>query len=123
MNEYEEDLKINKFDLDNEWNDQPYKYMKYIQEAVKADTEAKKAKNKLDYVKAKLYTEIREVREANKEKVTESIMDNLILINTEYQNAQEEYLEKLNESKILNGAVEAFSQRKSNPRFTLFFSG
>ncbi|MGD8707129.1 MAG: recombination mediator protein UvsY [Nitrosopumilaceae archaeon] len=113
QNDYEKDLKINKYDLVNEFNNHPFLYMKYVKLATEADIEVRRLREKVDFIKAELYVRIREEREMAKEKVTETILDSLIKLDDNYQKAYEDYLVELENSKILSGAVEAFSQRKS----------
>lgn len=114
MNNYENDLKINKHDLDNEWINQPFLQMKYVRLAAEAETKMRKKKEHLEITKASLYLQIRAMKETTKQKVTEAILDAEIKTSPEYSNVFEEYLETLEIYKILSGAVEAFQQRKSS---------
>jgi hypothetical protein len=114
MNNYENDLKINKHDLDNEWINQPFLQMKYVKLAAEAETKMRKKKEHLEITKANLYLKIRNEKEIRKEKVTEAVLDAAIKTSPEYTTVFEEYLEALEIYKILTGAVEAFQQRKSS---------
>lgn len=109
---YKDDLKIDEGNLHGEWKDQPFLQMKYVEEATHADVNAKRAKENLEIEKAELYLSIRKMKEFNKEKITEAIIDAEIKVSNEYKEAHTVYFKALEKSKILNGAVDAFEQRK-----------
>lgn len=110
---YEEDLKIDRYNLDIEWLRQPSIYMKYIEEAAKADKAVRRAREKIEIIKAELHTIIRVERENQNLKTTKDILDSLIIQTPEYQNAVNNHIDMIEMSKIINGAVDAFNQRKN----------
>jgi hypothetical protein len=111
---YEQDVSIDEIALDVEWLQQPhlmYKYAKYQAETKKAMDEAKE---RLDFIKAKLEMDIR----ANPEnyglsKVTESAIASTILLQPEYQEASKKYIEARYENDVAATAVRAIDQKKT----------
>ena len=111
---YERDVSIDETALDVEWLQQPnlmYKYAKYQAETKKAMDEAKE---RLDFIKAKLEMDIR----ANPEnyglsKVTESAIASTILLQPEYQEVSKKYIEAKYENDVAVAAVRAIDQKKT----------
>lgn len=111
---YEQDVSIDETALDVEWLQQAnlmYKYVRYHAETKKAMDEAKE---RLDFVKAKLEMDIR----ANPEdyglsKVTESAIASTILLQPEYQEASKKYIEAKYENDVATAAVRAIDQKKT----------
>ena len=110
---YEQDVSIDETALDVEWLQQAnlmYKYARYQAETKKAMDEAKE---RLDFIKAKLEMDIR----ANPEnyglsKVTESAVASTILLQPEYQEASKKYIEARYENDVAAAAVKAIDQKK-----------
>ncbi len=111
---YEQDVSIDETALDVEWLQQAnlmYKYARYHAETKKALDEAKE---RLDFIKAKLEMDIR----ANPEtyglsKVTESAVASTILLQPEYQEASKKYIEARYENDVASAAVRAIDQKKT----------
>ena len=111
---YEQDVSIDETALDVEWLQQAdlmYKYARYQAETKKAMDEAKE---RLDFIKAKLEMDIR----ANPEnyglsKVTESAVASTILLQPEYQEASKKYIEARYENDVAAAAVKAIDQKKT----------
>lgn len=110
---YEDDLRIDRYDLHNEWEQQPFLFMKYAKMAAEADTASKRTKEKMEVTEAELYLTLRKEKELSKEKFTEASLKAEIKVQDEYQKIYSEYLQSLETQKILSAAVEAFVQRKS----------
>ena len=111
---YEQDVSIDETALDVEWLQQAnlmYKYARYQAETKKAMDEAKE---RLDFIRAKLEMDIR----ANPEnyglsKVTESAIASTILLQPEYQEASKKYIEAKYENDVAVAAVRAIDQKKT----------
>jgi hypothetical protein len=111
---YEQDVSIDETALDVEWLQQAnlmYKYARYQAETKKAMDEAKE---RLDFIRAKLEMDIR----ANPEnyglsKVTESAIASTILLQPEYQEASKKYVEARYENDMTVAAVRAIDQKKT----------
>lgn len=111
---YEQDVSIDETALDVEWLQQAnlmYKYARYHAETKKAMDEAKE---RLDFIKAKLEMDIR----ANPEdyglsKVTESAIASTVLLQSEYQEASKKYIEAKYENDVATAAVRAIDQKKT----------
>lgn len=111
---YEQDVSIDETALDVEWLQQSnlmYKYAKYQAETKKAMDEAKE---RLDFIKAKVEMDIR----ANPEnyglsKVTESAVASTILLQPGYLEASKKYVEARYENDIAVAAVRAIDQKKT----------
>jgi hypothetical protein len=110
---YEKEIIIDEHFLDKEWIKQSQNYLTISQEAIQADTEAKRSKECLEVVKAELYLSIRKQMEEEGEKITETLLDNRIKIHADYKNAMANFLENQHAAQILKSAVQAFDQKKS----------
>ena len=104
-------FKINKFNLDEEVNRQVD--LMEGTGALHADLveERDLAKNKVDLIKAKLDDEIR--KEFRNEKITEKKIENLILLNEEYQEAFKNYLGVRKEEQLAANEKEMAMQRRA----------
>jgi hypothetical protein len=111
---YEQDVSIDETALDVEWLQQAnlmYKYARHQAETKKAMDEAKE---RLDFIRAKLEMDIR----ANPEnyglsKVTESAIASTILLQPEYHEASKKYVEARYENDMAVAAVRAIDQKKT----------
>lgn len=133
---YKEDLKINRYSLEEEWSNHQDLYMQYSEsysEAVRLRDDAKeelnfyksKAQSELDKVKAELDIEIRtKYSSYGYEKLTEAIVLSWIIRQESYQEALNSYREtvreynkKLNKAEyqvnIMDGVKRAFEHRKT----------
>ena len=110
---YADDLKIDENALDREFIMQPSKYMEYAEKAAQADSERKKAKEKLELTLAKLDMHAREHAKEEGEKVTEKVIDGRVKMTENYQDAIKEVREADYHYNVLIAAVRAFDQRKT----------
>jgi len=114
MSEFEDQLKIDKFNLDEEWVNQPSLYGFYASEVSDAQRALDKAKEKVEVIRSKLVVNINKFpQKFNFKKVTASITEAIIVSDTEYRDALDEMHERKYELSILQGAVRAFDHRKS----------
>jgi len=111
---YERDVSIDETALDVEWLQQAglmYKYARYQAETKKVMDEAKE---RLDFIKAKLEMDIRTNPESyGLSKVTESAIASTILLQSEYQDAAKKYVEAKYENDVAVAAVRAIDQKKT----------
>lgn len=111
---YEQDITIDDSALDVEWLEQPKLMLKYSQHAAYTSLERDRLKEKLDLVRAELDAEIRQDPEKFElAKITEGAVSNLILTQSRYKEALEEYLQARYEADVAKGAVNAFDARKT----------
>ena len=114
--DYLEDVKINKYDLDNEWVAQPELCLKYSDLHAQAEYDLAKAKEQLDVIRAKLDSRIREAA-ANRvvngkpdpEKLTEAMVNNRVVLDPEYRTALAIYHEKQKMASMLKSAAMTFA--------------
>jgi len=111
---YEEDIRIDPEMLDFEWNEQAEKMLKYSTIAANTAHKVDLAKENLDIVKAELSRDIRiDPDKFNIDsKLTESIVENTIILQSEYIAANHALLEAKYLADMAKGAVRAFDQRK-----------
>lgn len=111
---YEQDINIDETALDLEWKMQPMLMMKYCTHMAHAKKALDLATEKLDVLRAKLDKEIRlNPEKYGLAKVTETALENTILLQPEYEEANKEYIEAKYEYEIAQAAVRAMDQKKS----------
>jgi|ADurb_H2B_03_Slu_FD_contig_31_952612_length_5191_multi_7_in_0_out_0_6 hypothetical protein len=109
---YREDLGINRFALDKEWEEQPEKFINWYEKEIEAQFQRDKLKEQLDLTKAELDGEIRETAASNSVKITEAMVSSEILKSERFKKINNDYLESVKNAKILGAAREAFEHRK-----------
>lgn len=109
---YENDIKIDEFQLDREWIKQSTLFMKYAKEAADADSKRKRAKEKLEVTRAEVDLDYRKDPPEGL-KVTEKVIEGLVKTDERYEKAFEEYQTAEYEYSILSAAVRAIEQKKS----------
>ena len=111
--DFEKDLSINKFRLDEECLSHSSVYFRYSEACSEAKTKVAKAKDNLELVKAERSVEIREELSKGDKKVTEALItasvlkDEAVLVATNKLRKAEDVFSKL------SVAVSAFEHRKS----------
>jgi hypothetical protein len=112
--EYENDLCINKHHLDEEWLRQPMLYQQYSELLAEAEAAKGEAQAKLDYIRAKLDSEIRgNPSEFGLLKATEGAIEATIQTQDEYRKAVAETIETKKNLKIIEGVVRAMDHKKN----------
>ena len=109
---YREDLKIDKFRLDDMWENHPSVFADIYEREVEAQFERDRAKEKLDLIRAELDQSIRADFAKSNEKITESSIANKILLHKDYQEANSKFLESVKTAKHIAVGREAFEHRK-----------
>lgn len=112
--DYEKDLKIDRYNLELEWERQPQLYVKWAENHADAILERDRKKESLDLLKAELYMEIvKKHLEKGDKKPTESMIANLILQHKDFKVASERYLEFKRDAEYLAGAKEGMQHKKT----------
>lgn len=112
--DYDRDLTIDKYALDQECERQPYLYQHYAELEADAEAAAERAKHRRDIVEAEVDTWVRSELEQSGQKVTEKLVKNQVLLSDKYQAAVDDYIEAVRRHKILRGVAFAFWQRKNS---------
>jgi hypothetical protein len=109
---YKEDLEIDKFALDKEWEKQASLYCEWGEKEVEAQFNKDKLKEQLDLTRAEVDGEIRKSAARSNIKITEAAISAEILKSRDYQKANNDYLEAIRDAKIFGIAKEAFEHKK-----------
>lgn len=113
-NPYEVDIRIDESQLDVEWLEQPGLTFKYSKMVANLESAMNASKEALDLVRAELDVSIRKKpAEYGLEKVTEEALRNTILLQEDFQEAQQELQDATYEYKIARAALDAITVRKS----------
>jgi len=114
---YRDELKIDLYNLDEEWLDQPNKVEKWTTHHAEAEAIRDRLEQRIGITKAKVEAEIRKNPtkfgwEDSGRPPTEPFIANRILLDKRVQQAQRNYIEAKKNAKILSGAVRSFEHRK-----------
>ena len=116
--EYMEELHFDKFRLDEEYEGQPHKYMKWARLYARAITLRKALEIEVDRAKAQADVAIRRHPEKHglepdeKGKVMESAIRSCVLLDTRVQELQQALLKAYELGKLFKRALKAFEHRK-----------
>jgi hypothetical protein len=110
----QDDLVVDRYHLDYELLRQPTLYQNWAEKLARADTERLFAKERLEQVKATLYTTIRTYPERyGITRVTDAAIQAQVILEHEYIQAVQEMLHAREEHAIINTYVEALQHKKS----------
>jgi hypothetical protein len=110
---YEADIRIDEDALDVEWVEQPALFLKYSRHSAQKEKEKDEAKEQLELVKAEIDKEIRSFPDRfGIEKITDKVVENTILLQPDYKEASDAYIQAKFEWNTAKGATDAFNQRK-----------
>ena len=112
MNNYKKELKINKYNLDQELTMQPQLFMDWASSYAEASIDRETAKNQLDLIRAEVDHSIRNSPDMKKIKQTESAISSKVTRSKKVQRYFTKYLNALKVEKILYEAKSAFKQRQ-----------
>ena len=116
MSTYKKDLKIDKYDLDNELNDHSRRFVKWSDKLAEAEYYRDKAERKLDAAKAQADYEIREDPKkygwTEERAITDPFIKASIFRHLAYKRAARDLSKSKLTVKRLMGAVRAFEHRK-----------
>lgn len=109
---FAEDVRINRFKLDEECEIHPSAYLYYAEQYAEARKKRDAAKDRLDYVLGMRETHIRR-NPPDDMKITESVVTALLAQDSEVLTAKDEYRLAQGEVDTLYAAVSAFDHRRS----------
>lgn len=113
-NTLKNDLEIDKFALDEEWEKQPMLYLKYAEDLAISEINRDNLKDLIEVEKASVERKIREKPEEYgiTGKPTEGAIKAAILGNKEIEKITIEYFEASKEAKLLGAVVKSLDHRK-----------
>ena len=111
--DFQKELSINKYRLDEECLSHSSKYAYYAEAQALAKSEFAKAKDNLEYVVAEANLRIRKDYEAEGKKVTESVISSALALDDEVRKAKEKLREAEEVYNRLSVAVQAMDTRRS----------
>ena len=114
--DFSSEIQIDPDALDIEWLMQPQVFLKYAELCVNAEMKYDRAKEKLEFVRASLDSEIRSNPIAFTgvdKKPTEAQINSIILKSDDYKQKLSLFNSRKRDFKLLSAAVKAFEQRKS----------
>jgi len=106
---YEDDIKIDKENLDGEFLKQPQLVFQYCRLEADADKEVNELENKLKVAEAEKYKEAKTSTEKMTEKAIQSIIDS----SPEINQISTALIKAIHNKKILSGVIKSFDHRKS----------
>ena len=111
---YEEDIKINKYKLDEELVKQPQLYLHWAEQHAEAVAERDEKRVELDLIRAEIDGNIRESPEdwGYDKKPSEAAITNLILQESKYRDVQSELIEATKNVNIMSAAMTAMNDKK-----------
>ena len=111
--DYKKDVMIDDSALDLEWIDQPSLMLKYARHASEMQKELDYAKEDLDLAKSELDKAIRSNPDKYEiEKITETVVQNTIISQDRYIEANHKLIEAQFELNVAKGAARAIDTRK-----------
>ncbi len=122
----EQELKIDKFSLDEEWLRQPMLIYQWSKDYAEALAVRDKTKQLVELIKAESDLAIRKNPERfGLEKATDKAVENAIITVPEYQEALKQHQQAMYDVNILSGGIEAINHKKSalDNLTRLFLSG
>lgn len=109
---YKDDLEIDKYALDEEWEKQSLLYMKWAERHAEAIKERDILWQKKKVLRAELDQEIRQSFMYEGMKFTETLIDSKIRMRKEYQEVQERLIEANKNVNVLDSAKWAMDSKK-----------
>jgi hypothetical protein len=111
--DFENDLSIDKYALDNEWAKQAHLYHKWSILLAEAERVRDKTEENIDIVKAELDLAIRsDPSTFGLGKITESVVNSAIIINKKYQSALDDYNQLKYNTKVIQSAIKSLEHKK-----------
>jgi len=114
MSDFKENIVIDKYSLDLEFEKHPMLYHEFAMDMAMAEEERDKFKDLMELTRAQLDVQIRDnPKKFNLEKITEAAINSTILQSKEYQKIQVEYNNSVSSVRVLKIAVESLNQKKT----------
>lgn len=113
MDNFKEELEIDKFNLDNEWMKQSSLYMKYAELSVEANKILEEKKLLLDVKYSSKYSSLKAEAEKSGLKSTDTSIKSMVETNDEIISIREDIIKAEYNYKMLQKIEASFSMRKS----------
>jgi hypothetical protein len=111
--DYKQDMKVDKYNLEIEWERHTSMYLDYMKAEVEAQDIKDRAERRMDLVKAEMELKIRaNPKKYGIEKASEASIKGRALTSTRYQEAVEEYLVAAKRARTLLGVMKGMEHRK-----------
>ncbi len=114
MSDLKDDLNIDKFSLDIEWEKQSQLYLKYSEMLAEYETRRDKLKDLIEVEKAEIEKEIREFPEEYglKAKPTEGSIKAVVSTDKKIKKMKKKYFQFIKQSKIWGALVKSLDHKK-----------
>ena len=110
---YREDILIDRFNLEVEWESHTHKFINYMEQEVEAQDIRDQLERRLELVRAEMDDLIRsKPGKYGIEKVSETAIKSAIIKSKQYREAEGEYLKALKRTRLLSGVMKAMEHRK-----------
>ena len=118
MNEhlnFEQDIKVDKNDLEYEWSRQPSLYGAWQKELIDEKLALDRIKEKMELVEARLTLDVRKHPDVHelKDKPSEAIIHSVVILNVEYQEAFHKYILQKHTVGVLQVGVNSLEHKKA----------
>jgi hypothetical protein len=111
---YYDELKINKFQLEEEWIQQSERAMYWSERAATAQREFEDIELERKITKARLYKTYRNRLESEKDKVTDTMIEAYIRTDDEYKEISNKLIAAKENASVMDGAKWNFMTRKNS---------
>jgi len=113
MTDFKENITIDKYSLDLEFEKHPMLYHEFAMDMTTAEDEKDRARDQLELLRAELDVAIRNNPKAFQlEKITEAAISSTIIQTAKFKEAQDYYNSCVSSVRILKIAVESINQKK-----------
>jgi hypothetical protein len=114
MSDFKENIQIDKYSLDLEFEKHPMLYHEFAMDLILAEEERDTAKDKLELIRSQLDLAIRsDPKLFLIDKLTEGAINSTINQNKKFQESQATYNKAVNSVRVLKVAVESLNQKKA----------
>lgn len=109
-----DDVAVDKYALDIEWEKQPTLYQMYLDQAVELRKEVTECQKQLDLVEAKLSLDIKKNPSLyGLDKVVESSVQAVLILHPDRQKAYDDLIQRQYEKNLIDDVVKALEHKKS----------
>jgi len=113
--DFKEDCKINKYDLDGEWERQPINFQQWTESLADAINEKEKLKSRMDFLSATIAKKVRSnPRAYGLEKVTDKAIESIITLDPDFSSLSDQFIDANYNMNVLKGAVGALEQKRES---------
>ncbi len=113
MSDFKDDLQIDKYSLDEEWERQPQLFLKYAEDQAEYETRRDRLKDLIEVEKAEIEKDIREFpSNYNLEKVTNDSVRAIIVTDEKIKEMQKEYFSFFKTAKVYGALTKSLDHKK-----------